>query len=282
MRFSSPGPIGNHPNHGNFTNAIKVMSFNIRFDNYEDGENRWSNRRNAVINMINEYQPDIIGMQEALHNQVEFLDEQLESSYNWMGVGRDDGATRGEYAPVFYNKNRFTMVSNGTFWLSTTPEQVSVGWDAALERIVTWAELQETSSGRSVWIFNTHFDHKGTKARLESARLLAKRAKEMVTSSKVPVFITGDLNTPWWEPRPINALREAGFWDTRKMALKVITPKPTSNGFGSFFSPFVGNIDFVFCKKDITAVDSVETIIKKYGNVKYISDHYPVIASMRY
>ena len=116
---------------------IKVISYNIRYDNPNDGINVWENRKHTISTFLNNQKPGLIGFQEVTHSQLLFLTNEL-SSYEFIGVGRDDGKTKGEYSPIFYNKNNFRLISQNTFWLSQTPEKVSVGWDASMERICTY------------------------------------------------------------------------------------------------------------------------------------------------
>ena len=150
---------------------INAMSFNIRYDNPEDGAQNWHHRKENVVRMLNFYDLDIIGMQEVLVSQLNYLKDNLKD-YQAIGVGREDGKEKGEFAPVFFRKDRFKELKSGTFWLSETPEKVSKGWDAALERIATWIVLKDKTTGKDFIFMNTHFDHRGKQARIESAKLL--------------------------------------------------------------------------------------------------------------
>ena len=143
---------------------VKVMSYNIKYANETDGENSWSLRKDFLTNQIRFYQPDIFGVQEAVFLQMEHFSENL-PSYKYVGVGREDGKTKGEYSAIFYDSNQYNVLDENTFWLSQTPEKVSVGWDAAMERISTYALFEAKDSGEKFWVFNTHFDHVGEQAR---------------------------------------------------------------------------------------------------------------------
>lgn len=258
---------------------MRVMTFNIRFGTANDGDNRWENRREVVINTIKNADPDIIGVQEALDFQVEELAEAL-PEYGWIGVGRDDGVTKGEFAPIFYRKSRFTLQRYGTFWLSDKPEEAgSVGWDAALPRIVTWTQLQPND----VWleelhVLNTHFDHRGREARLRSAQLI-RRHVEMVAGS--PVVLLGDFNALPGS-RPYRALTE----DTGNLAelhdpLASFEPDdPSLATFHGFDGEAdAGRIDWILFNRQ---VEPIEAWVDQYNeDGRYPSDHYPVVADVR-
>ncbi len=176
--------------------ALRAMTFNIRYDNPRDGENVWPNRKEKVASVVQLYQADIVGMQEALRQQIDQLAKLL-PAYDWIGVGRQDGKDAGEFTPIFYRRDRLKLVEQNTFWLSETPDKPgSRSWDAALPRIVTWAKLRlanaEEGSPRDFYVFNTHFDHIGLVARLESAKLI--RAKVAEIAKEAPCLVLGDLN----------------------------------------------------------------------------------------
>ena len=148
--------------------SINTMSFNIRYDNPEDGVQNWHHRKENIVRMINFYDLDIIGMQEVLVHQLNYLKTHL-GQYQSVGIGREDGKEQGEFSPIFFKANRYEELKSGTFWLSETPEKVSKGWDAALERIATWVVLKDKSSGKELIFMNTHFDHKG---RLSATKII--------------------------------------------------------------------------------------------------------------
>ena len=167
------GPSAEAPVPGAASAApLKVMTFNIRYGTAGDGVNAWPERRHAVIEAIRRQDPDLLGVQEALAFQVDYLVSDL-PQLGWFGVGRRDGKRKGEFSAVFYRRSRFEPVEHGTWWLSETPEVPgSVSWDSALSRTATWAVLRETRTGRKIVFVTTHFDHRGEKARRRSARLL--------------------------------------------------------------------------------------------------------------
>src|SRR5699024_4025520 len=144
-----------------------------------DAPNNWDNRKGSVANLIQFYEPAFIGTQEALFNQLQDLDESLEN-YDWIGKGRKDGKKGGEYSAILYDTDKFRLVSDtdSTMWSSRTPDKPSKDWDAALPRIITWGKFRHKDTGKELYVFNTHFDHKGSKARVESAKLILKTIKQ--------------------------------------------------------------------------------------------------------
>ena len=136
---------------------LKVISYNIRYNNPNDGINVWENRKSTITKFLVDENPDFAGLQEVTFSQLSFLIESLKN-YSFIGVGREDGKTKGEYSPIFYNNKKYKVISNKTFWLSSTPKKVSVGWDASMERICTYGLFENLSSKEKVWVFNTHFD----------------------------------------------------------------------------------------------------------------------------
>lgn len=172
---------------------LTVASYNIRNDNNSDVEdgNGWQKRQPVISQLIIFNDFDIVGTQEVLHNQLLDLEASL-PHYSYIGVGRDDGKTKGEYAPIFYKKDRFEVLKSGHFWLSENTDYPNKGWDAVLPRICTWVRLKDKKSKKKVWFFNLHMDHVGVKARSESAKLVLAKISEMC--GKDAVILTGDFN----------------------------------------------------------------------------------------
>jgi endonuclease/exonuclease/phosphatase family metal-dependent hydrolase len=249
--------------------SVKVMTYNIRYDTPADSINQWDKRTPKVYALIKKQDPDLLGVQEALHNQVTDLVTNLKD-YAYVGVGRDDGKTKGEYSAILYRKDRFTITKEGTFWLSPTPAVAgSKGWDAAITRVATWAILKEKKSGRSFFMLNTHFDHMGKEARRESALLIKKKGAELAGS--LPVIVTGDFNCTREEP-PYAAIMS-------KEGMQLIDPAP-SPAPGTFCSFKVNAItcrpiDYVFYNKDWKAT-GYKAITENDG-AHYPSDHLPVV-----
>lgn len=179
-----------------FINAQKltVASYNIRNDNKSDAErgDGWQQRCPVVCDLVRFHDFQIFGMQEARNSQINEMLALL-PEYDYIGVGRDDGAKKGEYSPIFYKKDQFELLRAGDFWLSETPGVIgSKGWDAALPRICTWGEFKDKNTGFTFWFFNLHMDHRGKEARRQSAKLVLDKIKEMCGDS--PVILTGDFN----------------------------------------------------------------------------------------
>jgi len=253
---------------------IDVMTFNIRYENPSDGMFVWDSRKEMVYWMIEKYDPDILGIQEALKGQMDELDEAL-TAYSWSGAGRDDGECKGEYVPLFFKKNRFMLADEGQFWLSDNPARPgSKGWDAACTRMVSWIKLQEINTAYEYFVFNTHFDHIGEEARLNSARLLSDSIRYI--ASLKPVIITGDLNCGP-ESDPLNILSEL-FSDSRLLAIKKDSLSGTTFvGFPADLSR--GDIiDHIFISPHF-GVDEYEIISDNAGGF-FPSDHLPVRVSL--
>lgn len=176
------------------TAQLRWATFNIRFQTPADEKNGlgWNVRRDRVADYIKANHIDVVGMQEVLHAQLEDLLQRL-PEYDYVGVGRTDGKTKGEYSPIFFLKDKFKVLEKGNFWLSETPDVPgSIGWDAALERIASYAKLKDKRTGKVFMAVNTHFDHVGVKARRESAKLIMRKIQEIV--GKRPAVVTGDFN----------------------------------------------------------------------------------------
>ncbi|MEG1606656.1 MAG: endonuclease/exonuclease/phosphatase family protein [Mucinivorans sp.] len=244
-----------------------VMCFNIRYDNPQDGVNIWAHRRGAVVEMLREQQCDIIGLQEVLSTQLDYLSDSL-TRYDWVGVGRDDGARGGEYAPIFYRTDRFKLLFAGNHWLSATPALPSLGWDAACIRVATWAVL-EGEQGEQLVVINTHFDHVGQVARAQSAHIIVALADSLQKANRgAQVIFMGDLNSTLQDKalRPI--LRS--FANTRPRGT-MATPY-TFIGFDNRESDRC-LIDHIFVRG--LKVKSYQ-VVANSSSVGFLSDHLPV------
>ncbi|MCB0686429.1 MAG: endonuclease/exonuclease/phosphatase family protein, partial [Saprospiraceae bacterium] len=259
---------------------IRMMSYNIRYDNPEDGESRWDARKEMVYAVIDSLAPDFFGMQEALEHQCKDV-EKGTKGYRWIGVGRDDGQDQGEFSPIFYNRKKWKLLEENTFWLSDTPDRPSIGWDAALNRIVTWGKFQEKQSGEIIYVFNTHFDHRGVQARINSAKLIREKIKEI--AGEFPFLLSGDFNVnPQSEAylALTNPQEEHTIYDTK--LLSTVNPE----GPRGTFSGFIVNehlpqnqIDYIFCSDEFD-VEKFKVIVKSNG-IRYASDHFTVEAVVR-
>lgn len=255
---------------------IRAMTFNIRLDLESDGTNAWPYRKEMVAAMIRRAAPDLLGTQEVLLHQKQYLETAL-PEYAFVGVGRDDGAQAGEFSPLAWRRDRFAMVDSGTFWLSPTPEVAgSKGWDAALPRIATWAVLRDRRTGRTIRVLNTHFDHIGTVARANAARMIV----EWVAEGEAPAIVMGDFNvTPGSEPyRVLADTAHSGLSDTRTISrTPPYGPAGTFTGF-DIMAAADAPIDHIFVT-DGFAVDRYAVVTQHWGG-RLPSDHYPVVADV--
>jgi endonuclease/exonuclease/phosphatase family metal-dependent hydrolase len=259
-------PTGDRP--------LRVMTYNIRLNTPLDGKNAWPYRKDRVAGLVRQCEPDLIGFQEVLSVQLDDLVERL-PGFAWIGAGRDDGESLGEFSPIFYDTSRLDLADAGTFWLSPTPYTAgSKGWDADLPRVCTWGCFREKASGDVLFHFNTHFDHMGTKARVESARLLAARVDDLADAA--PAIITGDFNlTNTFEGYHILV---QFFRDARAHAAA-----GHSGPEGTFFGFDAPNqrgpcIDYIFVRNGIEPL--THTTILDQSNGCYPSDHAPVMADV--
>ena len=249
-------------------NGASVMSFNIRTSNAKDGTNSWEFRADAVLAMIQDQKPDVLGLQEATFGQVTplayFLDD-----YKWVGVGRDDGKKGGEYMAVFYNKKRVSLAKWGTFWLSETPDTPSKGWDAAYFRTATWCLFKDKTSGKKYFVVNTHLDNEGAEARANGLSLILDKISAM-NGEGLPVIVMGDFNMTLGDPSMAPARK--ALQNARTTAAKS-DELDTCHDWGRNFSA----IDFIWYKGFSSCVE-YETVTKPYADRAYISDHYPIKA----
>ncbi len=261
---------------------LRVLSFNVRYNNPGDGINAWPNRTDRVAGLIRFYEPDVAGLQEVLVGQLHDLEQRL-PDYAWVGVGRDDGMDAGEFSPILYRPDRLELVETGTFWLSQTPDSVgSRSWDAALPRIATWAVFSDRATGHRLHAFNTHFDHRGAEARLGSARLLRSRALRAAEGE--PLLLMGDLNAEPGSP-PIQALLECAdpsgaevcLHDSRLGTSGAYGPEGTMHGFAVTEEPG-RRIDYVITTSHFTVVRQGHLTDSNAGF--YPSDHIPVLADL--
>lgn len=248
--------------------CVNLMSFNIRQSGVaeKDGPDRWENRREAVLNMIDIESPSVIGIQEGRIDQVRFI-EQGCPMLERIGVGRDDGAEGGEMMAIFYRADRFEALDSGTFWLSETPNEVSRGWDGACNRTLTWVLLREKATGKSFYFLNTHLDHKGKVAREQSVIQIADYVERNIPLDAT-VIVGGDLNASIEDPifAPLKAIL-----DVARDTADPTDTDGTFNGFGSAPSNIV--LDHIFCRN--TQEGALQTLRGDYG-APFISDHYPV------
>lgn len=253
---------------------VRVMSYNIRYDNPADGKFAWANRKKELAKAVLKENPDVIGFQEALYHQVQDL-EQLLGDYDWVGAGRDDGKQGGEFCPIFYKRERFDLGDFSVFWLSETPMDTgSVGWDAALPRTANWVTLSERNGMGMFFFVNTHFDHAGDTALTASATLLNSRFYLAIRSSYFPVVLMGDFN---FEPTH-NAYRtmEQGGWIDAKTIAQQAAGDITYTGGFALKKTHGKRLDYIWVNPRLKVLryTVVQAISKKQF---YLSDHLPVM-----
>ena len=250
--------------------SITVMSFNIRYGDAKDGTNSWQYRYYTTAMMLDEQKPDVVGLQEALNYQVEYIAEYVDG-YKYVGVGRDNGKKQGEYAAIVYNKKTVSLLKWGTFWLSETPEKPSKGWDAACKRTATWAFFKDKKSGKKFIFVNTHLDHIGVEARSKGVALIMDKIAK-INKDNVPVVFGGDLNVKPGDPCLKTV--EDSMKSARTTALKTDT-SDTFNAWGHNDEAKV--IDYLYYR-GFENCTLFEVVTKPYDNRKFISDHYPIKA----
>ncbi|WP_445323121.1 endonuclease/exonuclease/phosphatase family protein [Phocaeicola sp. HCN-6420] len=255
-------------------------TFNIRYDNPADSLNNWQYRKDNVAEFIKKQGIDIVGMQEVLYNQLEDLKSRL-PEYAEVGVGREDGKTKGEYAPLFYKKDRFEVLDSNTFWLSQYPDSVGfIGWDGACTRIATWAKLKDKKNGKVFMAVNTHFDHVGTEARRKSALLIIEKIKEIVGDQ--PAVLTGDFNvSDQSEAYETITTNEFVLKDAYKEAAQREGVSYTFHDFGRIPADSCEKIDFIFVTPQIKVQDSyIPQEAKQAGD--FLSDHNPEVVHLSF
>jgi endonuclease/exonuclease/phosphatase family metal-dependent hydrolase len=253
--------------------GIRVMTFNIRYDNPNDGAFGWNKRKSLVHELLDDEKPGIIGFQEVLKNQYLDLATML-PDYASFGRGRDDGNTAGEYAPVFYQKEQFSVLDSGVFWLSEQPHKPgSRSWGAACTRIVTWVKLVVKASGDSLFVFNTHFDHISEQARIHAAVMLDSAITQM--TNNLPVILTGDFNA---------TTKESAFNHLNQRFELAAPDQESFNGNETTFVGFPADrsrnniIDYIFYTPASRFIAQTALIIEYNENGRYPSDHLPVVA----
>ena len=260
--------------------SLNVLTYNIRLLNPGDAPNTWNARKQKVFSLISVAKPDVFGLQEPVHEQLNDM-EYAFPDYAWVGVGRDDGKEAGEYSPLFFNEHKFKMHSSGTFWLSQTPSVAgSRGWDAACNRVVTWVQLKDYKTGKVFFVFCTHFDHLGEVARQNSAKLLLHAVDSL--SGNNPVIVLGDFNSrPDSEPYKIltDASNPEHLLDARENCRKPVGPKYTFTGFRVGAQPG-DRIDYIFLKNKVKVLSF--RVNNKSDGIYYPSDHLPVSAVLRF
>jgi len=248
------------------------MTYNIRLDTKEDRINQWIHRKKGLVSLIKKLNPDILGIQEGLPNQILYLSKQLEG-YSLIGNGRE-GENNGEYCAIYYKNKKFKLVKDETFWLSETPELPSIGWDAALKRIVTVGVFTILNSNKKLVVYNSHFDHLGKIAREKSVGVIINHIK-VNGYFKNGIVVMGDLNSIPSET-PIKLLKNN--LDDTFDKFKHKKPYGTFNGF-DLKSKLTKRIDFIFTKNLNTI--NYKRINEKLQNGLWPSDHLPILVTTK-
>ena len=251
------------------TEGLKVMSYNIRLGSANDGTNSWSLRYIATGEMLEDQAPDVFGVQEALDYQVRYINEMC--GYEYVGVGRENGKKEGEHMAIFWNKKSVSMLKWGTFWLSETPQKPSKGWDAACFRTATWALMKDKKTGKKFYFVNTHLDHEGKEAQKNGLKLIVDRIGE-INPEGYPMVLTGDFNMKPDDPNL--AELDSKMQSARKIAAATDS-HDTYNGWGRGS----GIIDYIYVS-GFSSCPEYQTVVKRYRDRKFVSDHYPVSARL--
>jgi endonuclease/exonuclease/phosphatase family metal-dependent hydrolase len=251
---------------------LRVATFNIRNSSAPDGDDSWVLRREATAAAIEELAADVVGLQEVLPDQLAYLRERF-AQYEIVGAGRDDGVDAGEHSVVMVRRGDWRIESHETRWLSPEPTTPgSVGWDADLTRIATLARLLH-ADGTRAGIANTHYDHLGEVAQLESSKLIERWTAAEPERHWV---VLGDLNVEPESP-PLKVFLEAGWLDA------------VPAGAGGTFHDFSGatdreRIDHILVGQSRPAGESWRVVDAEVSHYRpggrLPSDHWPVVATL--
>lgn len=251
-----------------------IIQYNIRMNTPSDGDNAWPLRKEKVAGLLTFHGADIFNIQEGLPEQMDDLTSLL-PAFDHVGVGRDDGKRQGEHMGIFYRKDRFQKLDAGMFWLSETPDKPGLGWDAVCNRYVQWIKLKDNITKKTFFVFDTHFDHRGNKAREESAKMILRYIKD-INKENLPLILTGDLNLV-----PTSAPVQT-ILTVLKDAMDVSQtphygPANTSGGFD--VKVLRAKIDYIFVNDGVTVLRHGH-LTDSFG-LAYPSDHIPVLAEVR-
>lgn len=250
--------------------GLKVMSYNIRYGKADDGTNSWQFRYPATAEMLTDQKPDVFGLQEALEDQVKFIEMNCRD-YKWVGVGRDNGKKEGEFMAVFYNKNTVSLLKWGTFWLSETPSKPSMGWDAACFRTATWALMKDKDTGRKFYFVDTHLDHVGKEAQKNGLALIVSKIAE-INPEGYPMVLVGDFNvTP--DDSVLDDL------DTKMKSARNVADKTDNEGTYNNWGKDSKVIDYIYFS-GFGGCPEFRTVTDRYADRKFVSDHFPVTATL--
>ena len=253
---------------------VKILTFNIRYANPNDGDNIWENRKELVYKILKKYKGDFVGSQEVLPEQFRNLKDNL-PEYGYISRSRDVNPDIEEACPLFYIKNKWKLIDSETFWLSETPQTAgSQSWESSLPRICTWGLFENIKSGFKIRVYNTHFDHRSQKAREGSIDLIIKTI-EANRKDSLPFILMGDLNV---EPdnvviQKLNSL----YGDSYLAGANNENPDFTFQGWDFKNKK---RIDYIYTSKNIEIIKS--KVIRDHKKGKYPSDHLPVYSEIRF
>lgn len=261
---------------GNTTAAeLEILTFNIRYPNREDGENFWSHRIEFVASVMRERMPDIIGVQEAMRSQLDDVRKHL-PEYGEIGVGRDDGRQAGEYSAILFRKDRLEPKETGTYWLSATPEVPgSRTWKNVCPRVCTWARFRHAASGRTFYLFNTHWDNASAEARTNGSKLMAERIRAR-SAAQDPIIVTGDFNCAE-SSAPLSALKTS--LNVRD-SFRDVHPDAKDAGTIHFWTGTKTRAKIDYILVDAAAKVTEADIIHTSRDGRFPSDHFPVRAKL--
>lgn len=250
---------------------LVVMSYNIRVVTAKDtADTHWNVRKVATPAMLDDINPAVFGLQEATQKQITYITANC-PRYVTFGVGREDGASKGEHMSIVYNHEVLEMLNGGTYWLSDTPDEPSFGWDAACKRTATWALFRVKKSGKHFYYVNTHLDHKGAEARRNGLALIVERIAKMNTKG-FPMVLTGDFNVTPDDP----CLTDL---DTKMLSARATaTSSDRTHSYNGYGEP-KSDIDYIYYS-GFSACPEFKVVTKSYVGIPYISDHYPVTATL--
>lgn len=254
---------------------LTVVAFNLRYASSRP-PNAWPDRRPLVKEVLQQIQPDLMGTQEGVWEQLKDVHRDL-PDHDWIGVGRD-GGSRGEFMAIFYRRDRFDPLEYDHFWLSDTPEVIaSSTWGNTNKRMVTWVRFKDRTTGREFYFWNTHFDHALQPAREKAAALVRQRIEALNTS--LPVILVGDFNAPAGANPAFNILVEDDFlhdtWDLAEQ--RINADYNTFNGFGQARRNGQ-RIDWILLRGKAEVRKAEIVTFDKNG--QYPSDHFPVVARL--
>lgn len=254
---------------------LTVMSYNLRFGSADDGPDRWELRRDSLVGLIKRHDPMVLGTQECLDFQAQYIADQL-PEYTWFGLGREADGT-GEMTAILFKKSRLLPLESGHLWLSETPDVPgSISWDSSLTRIASWVKFYDRVNQRSFYFYNTHFDHRGAVARLESARRLEERIRTQHDGE--PVVLTGDFNAAGGTSEPWKALTAGPLKDTWDTAEETRGVAMTWNGFRPPVAGEERRIDWILATPEVRILSCEIDAYSENG--RFPSDHMPVIAQI--